>query len=290
MRLVVATGCDARMFWQTLILLESAGAELPVMVCDYGLAPDQAEHLRRRGRLLEPIQDGWSPERRHVFYYKTALGQFLRGIPDADMVAWLDADTVLSPGAATALSALAADLAAQGASVAACPDGIGRFAEFADVISPRHAAQDLFRPSFRAYGLDDARIYLNVGVFLCRPAFLADWDAVALAIPPQICLDQSAFNIAAHRGGGLHVLPAETWNCHSTLLDSVALVDGTPMAGAARVQVLHATSTLGQVVNRRITLRHGAGETVAELKLFADPALQARQLELFRAAAAAALG
>ncbi len=284
--MAVVTGCDARMFWQALILLESAGEGLPVLVCDYGLEPAQADWLRRRGRLLERVQDGWPAERQHVFYYKTALGRFLAPRGPFDWVAWLDADTLLAPGAAAALRDLADAMAASGDRVAACPDGIGTFGAFADQVSPRHVPADLFRPTFQAYGLDDGRAYLNVGMLLCRPDLLAEWEAVAEAIPPQLCLDQTAFNIAAHRAGGLRILPAVAWNCHGALLAQVTVADGTPMVNGQPVWLLHATSTEGHVVNRRITLRHGGMDIVAELKLFAEPALQALQLDLLQRAAA----
>src|SRR5260221_1669194 len=104
MRIVAGTGTDRPMFWQTLILLQSASAELPVKVCDFGLAPAQAAYLRRRGLLLERVDAGFPPDRRHVFYLKSALIDFLGPTAAVDLVAWLDADTVLAPGAATALA------------------------------------------------------------------------------------------------------------------------------------------------------------------------------------------
>ncbi len=280
MRLKVVTGTDRNMFWQTLILLESA-AGLPVQVCDFGLEPAQAAFLRRSGRLLERIDGGLPADRRHVFYLKSALIEFLGRDPGADMVAWVDADALLAPEAGPALMDLARAMAAAGDTVAAASDDGAGFDEFCDRAAGRHPNVEIFRAAFRANGLPGRTEYLNSGVILCRSAFLAAWRDVAFALQMHVILDQNAFNLAARRPGQqLRLLSKPMWNNQGRTLDAVVVADGVARVGAADpspVQVLHATSSTGNVLRTPVEIRRHGGLAMPTLKLFRDPALQALQ-------------
>ena len=286
MVLQFVTGADSGMFAQSLILLQSfedCGANRGIQVCDFGLAAGQREFLRARGQLL--VADSPPLGRRHPWYYKASLGDFMS--PGSDGIVWLDADMIVTADPRRAVTTLAAEMRAGGQVIATCPDGGNLdLGGFCTTWSQNGTDTAPAMRLFKQYRIAPTHSYLNSGFFvaLSRP-WLETWKTMAFEVEQHVLFEQNAFNAAAWRmPETVRLLDRRQWNLHGTDLARVAVGDDGRSVSCddVSVTVLHATAADERYArNVQIDVALGADVIPVAMKIFGHPVLQSWQRACF---------
>ncbi len=250
MTLLFVTGGNAAFFNTMMICLQSFGDRLPghrLLVCDYGLTPEQAKFLAGEDCLLKRPPD--VPRDADVFRCKAALLGYLRhggfDVDAADAVVWIDGDLTLMDVGIDEVRSVAGEMRRLGGLVAACgePSGMnmGQMAALPDM-------RPFVTETERA-GIPAAAPYFSTGLFFCRSAaLLTAWDALTRAVVPHTLFEQNMFNIALNRDHApVLLLDCEEWQAQGNSLDAVWLRDdGRPwpsaFVGDKPIKILHSTS------------------------------------------------
>jgi hypothetical protein len=242
------TGADERMFFQTLILLQSfanVGATHAIKVCDFGLTPGQQSFLAAYDQLL--VADPPIPEsHRHPWYCKAALADFVGH--DVDIVIWLDADVMVTRDPRSEIAALIAEMQRTGAVIAACKDASElNLAGFCRKWKEEGRNVSPFVRLLSQLGVAPHHPYLNSGVFVATTReWLLEWKKTTFDIERHVVFEQNAFNALAWlTPRRVRFLDERRWNVHGVDLDRISL--GKDLSSLRcddlDVLVVHATST-----------------------------------------------
>lgn len=246
------TGCNAAYFNTLLITLQSFAVRLPdqrLLVCDYGLTPQQCEFLRRRRQLLE--RPPGIPPKEHPYRCKAALLRYLENggykFGPQDMVIWLDADFTLLDVGIKDFSAVGEEMVAKGIEVAACGNGLS-VRQMCDFIAEDRMIP--FRHALTYSGISQDLPYYSIGIFFCRSAeFLKRWDEVTSIIENHVCFEQNMFTMILHRDRVPFIdLDMDEWQAQGTSLEKIEIRagnDNRPAAfiGQKNVKIIHTTSS-----------------------------------------------
>lgn len=246
------TGCNAGYFNTLLITLQSFAVRLPdqrLLVCDYGLTPQQCEFLRRQGQLLE--RPPGVPRNEHPYRCKAALLRYLENgghkFSPQDTVIWLDADLTLLDVGIKDFAAVAEQMTQKEIEVAACSNGLS-VRQTCDSIDDGTMAP--FKRALAFSGIDQSLPYYSIGIFFCRsPEFLKRWDEITSVIENHMCFEQNMFTMLIHRDRvPFMALDMEDWQAQGTSLEKIEIRagnDSRPAAyiGQKNVKIIHTTSS-----------------------------------------------
>ena len=250
--MIFVTGCDAAFFNTLLITLQSFAEKLPnqsLLVCDFGLHPQQAQYLRNLGLLLErpeSLQEGT-----HVTGRKAALVRYLNNSKyyqiKSDVVIWVDADlTLIDIGMDDFVQVLNAMNQHQ-CDVAACGSGftIEQMSHF--YVDPSALAD--FKEIIQSSGIDAQAVYFSTGIFFSRSEkLLQDWDERTSKLQFHPLYEQNMFNIALQENQATYLdLDLDVWQAQGSALNNIYLTPqpngrATANVGEKSVKILHSTS------------------------------------------------
>jgi hypothetical protein len=279
------TGTNAKMFGQTLILMQSfaeSGAGDALTVCDFGLTPAQRRFLAARRQLATLPKR--PEEGRHSWYDKASLGDFIDGDPET--VVWVDADMIVTSDPRPLVAAILVEMTRDGHCIAACPDDsghdLGHFLRWAS-----DGGNDCvqFRRVLDQSQIDRGRPYLNSGFFIVTSRrWLEDWKATTFAIGTELLFEQNAFNVVAWRHpDSVRLLDARRWNAHNDALGRLSFEDGgaVPLCDDQPVAILHATSQNDSHIHFKVVhFALGGTPAAVRIKAFRHKRLSEMQLGL----------
>jgi len=292
-RLLFITGSNAAFFNSLLICLQSFSDRIPgcrLLVCDYGLTPQQRQFLAELGQLLlappdiDPAED--------VFRCKAALLRYLRyggvDLANFDAIVWLDGDLTLMNVGVDDFLAVTTAMTANNAVIAACGEPSGHNIGQMAVLFSDPAIMRPFAEAIALANLDPALPYLSTGLFFCRSGeFLQRWDQQTQETAHHPLFEQNMFNLVLHRDQCPFLnLDCEAWQAQGASLDKVRL-QPTPggqrsaAIGEKNILTLHTTSPMPQhllTIRGRLVVGPLQVEGIFKL-LFAEP-LRLHQLEV----------
>ncbi len=251
MSFIFVTGCNAGYFNTLLVTLQSFALRLPdqrLLVCDYGLAPNQREFLRGQGQLLD--RPPGIPPKTHPYRCKAAILRYLENaghrLGEQDVLIWIDADLTFMDVGIKDFAAVFDVMKERGIQVAACRNGlsIGQMCEFGN-----REKMEPFREALTFSGVAQNLPYYSIGIFFCRSAsFLKRWDEVTAIVENHMCFEQNMFTMVVHRDRVpfMH-LDLEEWQAQGDSLDKIEIrgdVKNRPAAaiGQKNIKILHTTS------------------------------------------------
>lgn len=278
-RPALISGADDALLGNLFMLLEGLAQTDPgaaLHVCDFGFSQPARRFLQALGCLLpRPAILG---QRRHPWYAKAAMADYLAPDQKAGGFVWIDADIIpLHP----VLPALDAELAAMtdaGQSFALCPDAAGgSLDDFITTWQARGSDTAPFSALLDRHGVSGDRPYLNTGFLICRDAGLASaWRDLTFRQSEWILFEQNSFNCLAHLAGErMRLLDTAVWNRHGALLDTADPAD-------PRGILLHATSEGDRHVSGPANIPVGDNRLPLTLKLLLRDDLRERQMALLR--------
>lgn len=252
--MIFITGCDAGFFNTLLITLQSFAEKLPgerLLVCDYGLHPQQAQYLRAKGQLLERPID--LPQGTHVTGCKAALIRYLKNSnvyqSGTEIVIWIDADLTLIDLSIGDFEQVVQEMDKTQCDVAACSMGSSIQAMSDIFVDPSVFAE--FKEIIQASGIDARKPYFSTGIFFCRSVkLLEDWDKRTSKLQFHPLYEQNMFNIVLQEDGIPYLeLDIEVWQVQGSSLDRVILCPAangraTAKIGDKSIKILHSTSPL----------------------------------------------
>jgi len=246
------TGCNAAYLNTLLITLQSFATRLPdqrLLVCDYGLTPQQCEFLRRRGQLLG--RPPGIPVNEHPYRCKAALLRYLENggnkFGPEDTVIWLDADFTLLDVGTKDFAAVADEMSVKGIDVAACGNGLS-IQKMCDFVGDNKMVP--FQRALTFSGVDRNLPYYSIGIFFCRSRdFLKRWNEATRIIENHICFEQNMFTMILHRDRvRLMDLDMDEWQAQGASLEKIEIKTGNdkhPAAfiGQKNIKIIHTTSS-----------------------------------------------
>ncbi|QWD92699.1 hypothetical protein ICV00_08550 [Polynucleobacter asymbioticus] len=254
MKMIFVTGCDAAFFNTLLITLQSFAETLPdqqLLVCDYGLHPQQAQYLRIRGQLLERplgLQEGI-----HVTGYKAALVRYLkhskRYQASTDLVIWIDADLTFIDIGIQDFEKVMQAMDERQCDVAAC--SIGSTIEDMCHIFVDPAVLAPFKAIVQTSSINTQAPYFSTGIFFCRSEkLLQHWDERTSQLEFHPLYEQNMFNVVLQEDKTPYLdLDIEMWQVQGAVLDRLALLPkpngrASATVGDKTIKILHSTSPL----------------------------------------------
>jgi hypothetical protein len=284
------TGCNAGYFNTLLMTLQSFALRMPgqrLLVCDYGLTPQQCEFLRRQGQLLE--RPPTVSPREHPYRRKAAILRYLehggQKFGENDVLIWIDADLTFMDVGMRDFAAVCDVMMQRGLQVAACRNGmsVGQMCEFGD-----REKMIPFREAVAFSGIMPNLPYYSIGIYFCRSAaFLKRWDEVTTVVKNHMCFEQNMFTLVVHRDRVpfMHI-DMDEWQAQGESLGKIEIkkdVSNGPAAfiGQKNIKILHTTSS-GEGHIQILDARMLAFDVTLEgmFKLFAAPDLLQLQLQL----------
>ena len=252
--MIFVTGCNAAFFNTLLITLQSFAESLPdqtLLVCDYGLHPQQAQYLRARGQLLERPAD--LKEGVHVTGYKAALVRYLNNsnhyLSKSDIVIWVDADLTLIDIGVNDFKSVVQTMDERQCDVAACSIGF-TIEEMCHIfVDPLVLAE--FKAIVQSSGIDANAPYFSTGIFFIRSEkLLKDWDERTSKLEFHPLYEQNMFNVVLQEDKAPYLdLEIEIWQAQGAVLDKLVLLPkpngraGATVNGKS-IKILHSTSPL----------------------------------------------
>jgi hypothetical protein len=267
----LVTGVDQKMFPQLLLLAGSLRRHSPTLtlhVCDFGLTEAQRSYVRRRHVLLDKPAD---IRPRHPWDCKANLSRYVAAVA-ADVIVWIDVDTILLADVAEPLQQLLAEMSRNGHVLAVADSGVNIGDQLAAEPAPSYAGL--------VQRFDQAAPYLNSGFFLCRArGFLDVWAAQTAIMSFEKLYEQNAFNLVVLGSPQqVRILDRFRWNLVANDLDSTRIeVSGTApriTGPTAQALILHATSTerARDLVELGIPLSYNGCEFSISLRMIKRPA------------------
>jgi len=252
--MIFVTGCDAGFFNTLLITLQSFAEKIPnqrLLVCDYGLHPQQAQYLRTKGLLLERPAD--LPQGTHVTGCKAALIRYLKNNhlyqSRAEMVIWIDADLTLIDLGMSDFEQVVQEMDKQQCDVAACSTGSSIEAMSNIFVDPLVLAE--FKAIIQSSGIDANAPYFSTGLFFCRSEkLLQDWDKRTSKLEFHPLYEQNMFNVVLQEDKSPYLdLDIEVWQAQGAVLDRLNLLPkpygrASVTVDGKAVKILHSTSPL----------------------------------------------
>lgn len=289
--MIFVTGCDAAFFNTLLITLQSFAENLPdqqLLVCDYGLHPQQVQYLRARGQLLERPADLKAGI--HVTGYKASLVRYLNKSNQyqskSDIVIWIDADlTLINIGIDDFIKVVQA-MDDRQYDVAAC--SIGSTIEDMCHIFVDPVVLAEFKSIVQASGIDAKAPYFSTGIFFCRSEkLLQDWDERTSKLEFHPLYEQNMFNVVLQEDHTPYLdLDIEMWQAQGAVLDELVLIPKPNGRANVKVddkpiKILHSTSPLpNHLWIGRAKLQVQDVELIGILKLIASRPITELQLNL----------
>ena len=286
--MIFVTGCNAGFFNTLLITLQSFAEAIPdhpLLVCDFGLHPQQAQYLRAKGQLLERPAD--LPMETHV------LGALLRYLQNSnhyqsknEMVIWVDADLTLIDVSIDDFKQVLQKMDQHQYDVAACSTG-STIEEMSNIfVDPSVLSQ--FKGMIQSSHIDAKQPYFSVGIFFCRSEqFLRDWDERSSRLEFHPLYEQNVFNIVLQEHKTPYLdLDIDEWQVQGSALDQVLLQPKSNGRAAGKmgdksIKILHTTSPLpNHLWVGRAKLQVQDVQIVGILKLIAARPVTELQLNL----------
>jgi hypothetical protein len=276
---VLVTGCEKNYFVMTLMLLHTLkrwAPAFPVYVLDFGMTEPQKAFLGKRATVLALPPE--VPAGEHSLFYKTAMGNYLRGV-DWSAMAWIDCDMVALGPVGERIDALIDRMERDGSEIAACLDDSGTVARLL-------ATGMYFQPfadAMQAEGTDFSAPLYNAGLFVCRShAFMEAWWERGKTVAMHVVFDQSIFNLLIQKRGAPVLLSAREWNLHGSALNAATVAadaSGRPtlLIGNEKPLLLHPTSPRAADVFMAGDLKVGGQALPGYLKFCVNPAVQRLQ-------------
>lgn len=289
--MIFVTGCDAAFFNTLLITLQSFSEKLSnqvLLVCDFGLHPQQAHYLRSKGMLLERPLD--LPLGTHVTGCKAALVRYLNGSAHyrvkTDIVIWIDADFTFLDISMNDFEQIVHAMNQSHCDVVACGSGfsIEQMSHF--FADPSILTE--FKAIIKSSGIDANAVYFSTGIFFCRSEkLLQDWDRRTSQLHFHPLYEQNMFNIVLQENAVSYLdLDIDVWQAQGSALDKITVLP-LPSGRAAvnidnkSVKILHSTSPfINHLWVGRASLKVQEVELAGNFKLIAARPIIELQLNL----------